>query len=47
MHRVLITPSARLDLLDIWYLIVYRPDTNPVQIIRVVSGYRDLGRVQL
>ncbi len=23
------------------YIIAYRPDTNPVQIIRVVSGYRD------
>lgn len=24
------------------YLIVYRPDTTPLQIIRVVSGYRDI-----
>ena len=29
------------------YLIVYRPDTNPIQIIRVVSGYRDLTRIKL
>jgi plasmid stabilization system protein ParE len=27
------------------YLIVYLPDTNPLQIIRVVSGYRDLPAV--
>jgi plasmid stabilization system protein ParE len=96
MLRVRITPSARLDLLDIWkyiardssvaadrvigqiranfqkiaempgighvreelgptyrvwsvysYLVVYRPDANPVQIIRVVSGYRDLERLEL
>jgi plasmid stabilization system protein ParE len=27
------------------YLIVYIPDTDPLQIIRVVSGYRDLDDV--
>jgi plasmid stabilization system protein ParE len=27
------------------YLIVYIPDTNPLQLIRVVSGYRDLPAV--
>ncbi len=34
------------DSLRIWpvfsYLIVYRPETNPLEIVRVVSGYRDL-----
>jgi plasmid stabilization system protein ParE len=29
------------------YLIIYRPDTRPLQIIRVVSGYRDLKRITL
>ena len=24
------------------YLIFYRPDTSPLQVVRVVSGYRDL-----
>lgn len=24
------------------YLIMYRQDTNPLQIVRIVSGYRDL-----
>lgn len=24
------------------YLIVYRPDTTPLQVIRVLSGYRDI-----
>jgi plasmid stabilization system protein ParE len=27
------------------YLIVYRPDADPIQVIRVVSGYRDLNRL--
>jgi antitoxin ParD1/3/4/toxin ParE1/3/4 len=27
------------------YLIVYRADTKPVQIIRIVSGHRDLKRL--
>ena len=41
---------VREDLADealrVWpiysYLIVYRPETRPLQILRVVSGYRDL-----
>ena len=24
------------------YLIVYRPETDPIQVLRVVSGYRDI-----
>jgi plasmid stabilization system protein ParE len=28
------------------YLVVYRPDVRPIQIIRVVSGWRDLGRIK-
>lgn len=24
------------------YLVIYRPDTEPLQIVRVISGYRDL-----
>ncbi len=24
------------------YLIIYRPDRRPLQIVRVVSGYRDI-----
>lgn len=24
------------------YLIIYRPDARPVQIVRVLSGYRDI-----
>jgi antitoxin ParD1/3/4/toxin ParE1/3/4 len=27
------------------YLIVYRPDTKPLQIVRVVHGARDFGQV--
>ena len=27
------------------YLIVYRPETQPIQIIRVVSGFRNLQRM--
>jgi plasmid stabilization system protein ParE len=34
------------ETLRVWpvrsYLIIYRPDTQPLQIVRVVSGYRDL-----
>lgn len=41
---------ARRDLADeqlrVWtvhtYLVIYLPDTNPLQIVRVLSGYRDL-----
>jgi plasmid stabilization system protein ParE len=25
------------------YLVVYRPDTRPVEIVRILSGYRDIG----
>lgn len=25
------------------YLIVYRPDSRPIEIVRVLSGYRDIG----
>lgn len=24
------------------YLIIYRPDTSPLNVVRIVSGYRDL-----
>ncbi len=24
------------------YLIIYRPDTSPIEIVRVLSGYRDI-----
>jgi len=27
------------------YQIIYRPDTRPVQIIRVLHGHRDVGRM--
>jgi len=34
------------ETLRVWpvksYLIVYRPETRPLQIVRVVSGFRDL-----
>lgn len=37
------------ELLRVWvvfsYLIIYRPDTQPVQIIRVLHGARDVPRV--
>lgn len=29
------------------YLIVYRPETDPLEIVRVVSGYRDLSALLL
>lgn len=38
------------ETLRVWplysYLIVYRPKTDPLQIIRVVSGYRDISRLE-
>lgn len=45
--------SAREDLLDATYRfwpvhswrIIYRPDTDPLEIVRVLSGYRDLPRI--
>lgn len=27
------------------YLILYRPETRPLQVVRVVSGYRDVARL--
>lgn len=27
------------------YLIVYRHDTTPIQVLRIVSGYRDLAKL--
>jgi hypothetical protein len=24
------------------YLVIYRPETRPLQIVRVLSGYRDI-----
>ncbi len=34
------------ETLRVWpvytYLIIYRPDTKPLQIVRVLSGFRDL-----
>jgi toxin ParE1/3/4 len=27
------------------YLIIYRPETKPVQIVRVLSGYRDISQL--
>ena len=27
------------------YLIVYRPETKPLQIVSILHGYRDLGRI--
>lgn len=27
------------------YLIIYRPDARPIQIVRVVSGYRDIAEL--
>lgn len=49
------TGHVREDLADetlrVWpvysYLIIYRPETRPLQIIRVVSGYRDLAVLDL
>ena len=27
------------------YLVVYRPDTTPLQVVAILHGYRDIGRV--
>ena len=27
------------------YLIIYRPDAKPIQIVRVLSGYRDIAEL--
>ena len=53
MQRLSTMPGlghARDDLADetlrVWtvhsYLVIYRPDTQPLQIVRVLSGYRDI-----
>lgn len=53
MHRLAELPGLgriRHDLADemirVWtvrsYLVIYRPDTQPLQIVRVLSGYRDV-----
>ena len=43
-----LTPGGRM--LRYWlvskrFLIVYRPDTTPIQIIRVIDGYRDIRHI--
>lgn len=53
MHRLAEHPGLghlRDDLADealrVWtvhsYLVIYRPDTRPLQVVRVLSGYRDI-----
>jgi plasmid stabilization system protein ParE len=53
MHRLAELPGlghVRDDLVDetlrVWtvhsYLVIYRPETRPLQIVRVLSGYRDI-----
>jgi antitoxin ParD1/3/4/toxin ParE1/3/4 len=50
VSRYNFTPVAEDDLDDetlrVWpvhsYLIVYRPEQKPIEIVRVVSGFRDL-----
>lgn len=53
MHRLVDHPGlghVRDDLADetlrVWpvhsYLVIYRPETTPLQIVRVLSGYRDI-----
>jgi plasmid stabilization system protein ParE len=35
--------------LRIWpvhrYLIIYRPDTSPIEVVRILHGHRDIGRI--
>lgn len=44
-------PGLGDDRLRFWpvftYLIVYRAETNPLEVVRVVSGYRDLAPLLL
>jgi plasmid stabilization system protein ParE len=53
MHRLVELPGlghTRDDLADetlrVWtvhsYLVIYRPETRPLQVVRVLSGYRDI-----
>ena len=53
MHRLADHPGLghlRDDLADealrVWtvhsYLVIYRPDARPLQVVRVLSGYRDI-----
>jgi antitoxin ParD1/3/4/toxin ParE1/3/4 len=53
IQKLAATPSLGIphdDLADetlrVWpvksYLIIYRPETRPLEIVRIVSGYRDL-----
>lgn len=34
------------ETLKVWpvhsYLVIYRPDSSPLQVVRVLSGYRDI-----
>lgn len=48
MKRYLLTPAAKADLVEIYiysFLIVYRPSTRPLQVIRVLRGARDVRRI--
>jgi hypothetical protein len=40
-ERPILSEAALADLDEIW-LIVYRSQARPIEIVRVVSGYRDL-----
>jgi plasmid stabilization system protein ParE len=58
MHRLSELPGlghVRDDLVDeslrVWtvhsYLVIYRPATRPLQIVRVLSGYRDIAALSV
>ena len=43
MRRVKVTARAKLDLFSIWEYIAQ--DSIPLQILRIISGYRDLKKL--
>jgi len=55
VNRFRLSPEARQDVKEIWSytardsvenLIIYRPDTRPLEILRVLHGKRDVKSVE-
>ena len=47
MRRYILAPAAARDLAVYSYLIVYRPDTKPLQVAAVLHGARDVAKLLL
>jgi antitoxin ParD1/3/4/toxin ParE1/3/4 len=44
VHADVLDPPHRFWPVHSWE-IIYRPDTDPLEIVRILSGYRDLPRI--